>query len=382
MPVTLNADDNTDRPHRPEASSWRTAAVVCIGLLPCLGAWLFATSPSNQAALTVTKSRPSLLFATYMFHHGEEAVELAAVLESEFPFVNEGDVPVTIGDITTSCGCMRPRLSQKQVAPGEMGWLTVPIQMVNQSPGQHEYTLTVNYMDTQPRQTTLTIKAAFPEKMVVVQPKSLYLSQRSAKSLPFSVSISDFRNTPLQVTSVESTAPFVSTEFSAGTSSRIVQTSHQEATPGTKSELRGVVAGDIPRGRHHVLVTAMTDDVDFPVVTIPIVINGPAFPPGEAPMTSPSQLKLMASDHPGTRRAAKFDLVCPSSWRISHASAWPSELAVTYGEPRPFSDQEQTLQVIVKLSALPPTGVTDGVVQLTANDGRDLVTVKVTFVRP
>ncbi|HIE95481.1 MAG TPA: DUF1573 domain-containing protein, partial [Fuerstia sp.] len=291
--MTTNADNSTDRSDHPEASSWRTAAVVGLGLLPCLGAWLFAMSPSDQPALTVTKSRPSLLFATYMFHHGEEPVPLAAVLESEFPFVNHGDVPVTIGDITTSCGCMRPRLSQKTVAPGEMGWLTVPIQMVSQSPGPHEYTLTVNYTDTEERQTTLTIKAAFPEKMVVVQPKALYVSQRSAKPLPFTVAISDFRDTPLRVMSVESTASFVSAEISAGGPSGVVQVSHQEEAPGSKAELRGEVAGGIPRGRHHVLVTATTDDVDFPVVTIPMLVNGPAFPPGEAPITSPSQLRLL-----------------------------------------------------------------------------------------
>jgi hypothetical protein len=353
-----------------------------MGLLPCLGAGLFAVSPSELAPLTVTKSRPSLLFATYMYHHGEEPVELAAVLESEFPFVNKGDVPVTIGDVTTSCGCMRPQLSQKQVAPGEMGWLTVPIQTVNQSPGSHEYTLTVNYTDTSPRQTTLTIKAVFPEKMVVVQPQALYLSQRTSKPLPFKIAISDFRESPLQVTSVESTAPFVSAQVIAGTSSQIVQMSYEEGTPGFMAELRGEVAGGIPPGRHHVLVAATTDDADFPVVTIPMLVNGPAFPPGEAPLTSPSQLTLMASDHPGTRRAAKFDLVMPSAWQISHASAWPSELAVAYEDPRPFSEQEHVLAVVVRLSDLPAKGVSDGVVQLIANDGRDLVTVKVTFVRP
>jgi hypothetical protein len=161
-----------------------------------------------------------------------------------------------------------------------------------------------------------------------------------------------------------------------------MQVSHQEGVPRSKAELHGEVAGGIPRGRHHVLVTATTDDAEFPVVTIPMLVNGPAFPPGEAPMTSPSQLRIMASDHPGTRRTAKFDMVMPSSWQISHASAWPAELSVTYGEPRPLTDKEQTLEVTVQLSALPAKGVTDGVVQLTANDGRDLVTVKVTFVRP
>jgi hypothetical protein len=380
--VTLSVNNKPSHSDQSDTPSWRTAAVICVGLLPCLGAWLFVVSPSDQAPLTVTKSRPSLLFATYMYHHGEEPVELVAVLDSEFPFVNKGDVPVTIGDVTTSCGCMRPRLSQKQVAPGEMGWLTVPIQTVNQSPGAHEYTLTVNYTDTVPRQTTLTVKAVFPEKMIVVQPKALYLSQRTAKPLPFTAAISDFRETPLKVTSVESTASFVSAQILAGASPEIVQTAYQEGAPGSKAEVRGEVAGDIPRGRHHVLVTAKTDDSEFPVVTIPMLVNGPAFPPGEAPLTSPSQLTLVASDHPGTRRAAKFDLVMPSSWQISHASAWPSELAVTYGDLSPFSEQEHALEVVVKLSALPAKGVNDGVVQLIANDGQDLVTVKVTFVRP
>lgn len=380
--MTLNADIKSPQSSNSEISSRSTAAFICIGLLPCLGAGLFAVAPSGLGPLTVTKSRPALLFATYMYHHGEEPVELSAVLESEFPFVNKGDGPVTIGDITTSCGCMRPRLSQKQIAPGEMGWLTVPIQTVNQSPGSHEYTLTVNYTDTVPRQTTLTIKAIFPEKMVVVQPKALYLSQRTAKPVPFKVSISDFRETPLRVRSVESTAPFVSAQVIAGTSSSIVQTSYEEGSPSSKAELRGEVAGDIPRGRHHVLVAATTDDAEFPVVTVPMLINGPAFPPGEAPLTSPSHLTLVASDHPGTRRAAKFDLVMPSSWKISHAAAWPSELAITYGDPSPFSEQEHSLEVVVGLSDLPAGGVSDGVVQLIANDGQDLVTVKVTFVRP
>ncbi|MCP4169528.1 MAG: DUF1573 domain-containing protein [Fuerstiella sp.] len=380
--MTPSANNKPDSSGYPELPSWRTVAVICTGLLPCLAACLFAVSPSGQAPLVVTKSRPSLLFATYMFHHGEEPVELSAVLESEFPFVNKGDVPVTIGDVTTSCGCMRPRVSQKQVAPGEMGWLTVPIQTMNQSPGSHEYTLTVNYTDTTSRQTTLMIKAVFPEKMVVVQPKSLYLSQRTEKPLPFNVAISDFRDSPMRVTSVESTASFVSAHIIADTSSQIVQTAYQEETPGSTVELRGEVSGRIPPGRHHVLVTATTDDADFPVVTVPMLVNGPAFPPGEAPLTSPSQLTLVASDHPGARRAAKFDLVMPTSWQISHASAWPSELAVTYGDLRPFSEQERALEVIVKLSDLPAKGVSDGVVQLIANDGRDLVTVRVTFATP
>lgn len=46
------------------------------------------------------------------------------VIVVEFPFSNTGDQTVTVGKISSSCGCTVPELSKKHYAPGEKGVLT------------------------------------------------------------------------------------------------------------------------------------------------------------------------------------------------------------------------------------------------------------------
>ena len=90
----------------------------------------------------------------------------------------------------------------------------------------------------------------------------------------------------------------------------------------------------------------------------------------------------MASDMPGARREASVVLTAPSSWKMSHASAWPEQLSVQFaavGEPH---NGQQATRITIQLDSLPQKGVKEGVAQLFANDGKDLVTVKVSLVWP
>ena len=376
-PVASNEPGPT-RGRRP------TAIFVSAALVPFVASWFFGLTSVTGPPLTTTKSRPSLVFATYLYHHGEDPVSLDSTLESEFRFRNDGTETVTIGEIERSCGCLSPRPLQKQLAPGEIGSLIVPIQTISQSPGPHEYTLTVHYTDTQPQQVTLTIKATFPKKMIVVQPKSLAVSQHTDRPIPFDVSISDFRDRSLTVTGVESTAWFVSADVSHESTAEIVQAAWtpEEDSDWTRTNISGQVAGSIPPGRHHALVAVTTDDPDFPVVTVPMLISGPLHPEGKAPIASPSQVRLVASGHPTAKRTAVVQVVMPSSWHVSHAAAWPTGLSVEFDEGTAVSDSEKSVALKIDLAELPPAKVTDGVVQLFANDGKDLVTVKVSFYWP
>lgn len=343
---------------------------------------VFSMSPTQLPPLSITKSRPALLFATYMYHHGDEAVELEPVLESEFRFRNEGTQPVQITSIERSCGCMSPRYP-KEVAPGETASLYVPIQTINQTPGAHEYSLTVHYNDPVPRETTLTIKAIFPEKMVVVQPKAMYLSQKSEKSFPLpAVSISDYRDEPMKVSEVVSSATFITAEINRPAASGIVQTSFSSEKLGSTTQITGEVSGNIPPGRHHALIAAATDDPEFPFVVVPMIINGPAYANGEAPISSPSQLRFVASDHPSAQRTARVQLIVPASWEISHATSWPEQLAVEYSETNGSHAAEKMLLVDVSLTQLPAHKINDGIVQIYANGGKNLITTKVNFVWP
>ena len=378
------------------ATGGQPKMLIAAALLPCIASLYFTTGKPTEPPLTITRPQPALLFSTYMYNHPEETITPGVSVHTEFRFRNQSDQPVTIDSVERSCGCMTPRWT-KTVAPGEIGSLQVPLDTIRQSPGFHEYLLTVNYTDSKPRQTTLTIKATFPEKMVVVQPRALYLSQRSSKPVDFSIAVSDFRDEPLRVTDVEATAAFVSTKVHHKTLSEIAQASHtvnaegeaegeaeeeSQHQPGSRTDIIGTVSGDIPPGHHHVLVTATTDDPGFPVVTVPMIVHGPDFKPGEEAKLNVSHIQLDAADGSNARREGSVLLTAPTSWEISRVTAWPEELEVRHeaaGEP---TGSHQITRVRIKLASLPQSKTKHGLVQLIANDGKDLITVNVSLDWP
>ncbi|MEZ6126913.1 MAG: DUF1573 domain-containing protein [Planctomycetaceae bacterium] len=377
--------------HRP-GFQWTWMLLLAV---PMAGSWLCGLLMSPATELTATSPRPSLLFATWMYHHGEEPVAASETLTSEFRFRNEGAFPVTITEVERSCGCMSPQWSPRVIEPGEVGHLTVPIRTVNQSPGPHEFHLNVHYLDPQPQMTTLRIKAVFPERMLLLKPSALFLSQKTDRSVPFQVELQDYRLKQLHVTSVESTLPFVTADVRDRTSSGIQQVAHQkieadsESSPddaevtGSITQIAGEVSGNLPPGRHHVLIAAHTDDPEFPVVTVPMMVAGPDYPKGQEARLNAAGVQLVASDLPNARREGSVLLTAPASWKISHAAAWPPQLTVRYqpaGEPD--ADGNQLTRITIQLDALPAPSVKEGVVQLIANEGRDLVTVKVMLTWP
>ena len=118
------------------------------------------------------------------------------------------------------------------------------------------------------------------------------------------------------------------------------------------------------------------------MITVPMIVNGPAYQAGEAPIINPSQCRLVASEHPSATRKANMEIMMPVDWKVSHATCWPECLEVQYSESQPVSDQEQRMTVQVTLSQLPPANVKDGIVQIFANDGQNLMTAKVNFIWP
>ncbi|MCA9048919.1 MAG: DUF1573 domain-containing protein, partial [Planctomycetaceae bacterium] len=370
------------------------------------GAILFARE-STTAPLIVTKSRPALLFSTYLHHHGEDPVPAGAVVDSRFLFRNEGTSPVEIQQIERSCGCLSPRLSHRELQPGEQGELLVPLSTVNQAPGPGEFTLTVHYTDPQPRQTTLTIKAVFPKEMVVVRPRALYLSQKSDREIPFDISVTDFRPQNLSVDRVESSSSFVRAQLQAAEPPGIVQTGFSD-TPEPPSEepfdsessvvsasgttldnlpqnaghrfhVAGTVAANIPPGRHDVVVAVTTTDPEFRVLTVPMILNGPERPDDAQVLCQPPLLRLFVRRSAALKPETEAAVDVPAHWNISGADAWPEALSVRYEEQPPVEGRRR-VQVRVRMDQRPDAKISDGVVQLVANDGRDLVTLKLNLL--
>jgi len=356
--------------------------LTMIALAPVVAAAAFTSLRSELPELTATADRPALLFATYLYHHGDQPVALQTTLESTFRFRNESDVPVEITSVERSCGCMSPSVVPRVVEPGGDGSINVPIATVNQSPGPHEYTLNVHYNDGKERETTLLIKAIFPEKMVTVEPPALFLSQKSDRSLPLPMlKVSDYRDEPLTVLDLYSTASFIDVRLAENTLSTVQQVSHESGHVAT-TIMEGEVAGSIPPGRHHAMITVSTDDEDYPTVCIPMIVRGPEYPVGQAPVVNPEQFRLHASLHPQAVRSKRLEIMVPKYWKISNAQTWPEVLSVRYQEGPEISENEKLIYVDVTLEDLPPANVKDGVIQLYANDGKNLITAKASFIWP
>lgn len=385
---THSSTVQTDAVDKPFSKSLLTL----VALIPCVSSFAFAVSSPSLPLLTVTKPRPSLLFATYLYHHGEREVDFKPTLESEFRFRNLGDAPVQITKIEQSCGCLHPSIirpdqmdegSESQlIEPGGFGAIYAPIATINQKAGPQEYTLNVHYKDPLPRQATLTIKAIFPEKMVTVTPRTLMLSQKTRSSFPLpQLTVSDYRDSPLSVKEIYSSAPFISADLEGNVTSGIQQVSMEEQF-GSSTKITGEVAGGIPPGRHHALIAASTNDPEFPAVTVPMVVNGPAYPTGKSARISPEQFRLVASDHPDAARVARLELVVPASWKVDYAESWPEQLNVEYATGAPFGQQQQMIVVEVTLAELPPNNLKNGIIQLICNGGKNLVTAKANFIWP
>lgn len=357
---------------------------LCLAFLPVLLAAVSSLAASELAPLTDQSDRPALLFSTYLRHHGMQPVPFGRSLMTDFVFVNTGSSPVKIENVERSCSCMAPRLSSQEIPPGEQGFLQVPISTLNERPGMHEYQLNVSYSDPKPRKVTLRIKAVMPEQSVVLTPRAIMMSQRTPKPFPLTpIVVNDYRETPLQINSVFSTAPFVQVT-TAGNDSTIQQVAHQvdgEAA-GFQLTIGGEVEGSIPPGRHHGLIIAETNDQKHPALTVPIVLDGPKYEPGQEPFVSPAQVRFYAMAERLNAQASVIDLQVPLDWTIDAADCWPEQVELQYSEPEPLGKHHQLVQVKVNITELPPRNVQNGIIQVSFNGGKNLVTTKVNFIWP
>jgi hypothetical protein len=83
-------------------------------------------------------------------------------IEHLYTFVNKGEMPLVINNITASCGCTTPEWPRDPIAPGEEGAVKVRFNSRGKV-GQQRKTVTV-YANTQPAMTDIAFQ-------VLVAPK-------------------------------------------------------------------------------------------------------------------------------------------------------------------------------------------------------------------
>jgi hypothetical protein len=238
---------------------------MALPLVMALAAQILGPRPRPIAA---APTRPALAFDQYL-------VDLGPVAPSEevlahFDFTNRGNAPVTDIKLDPSCGCLQPRLKKTTYGPGESGNFVLHVQTANQNAGLKEYTVAVKYNDPIPREAIVVFRVELPANQVFVRPRALVLYQPGDASLPpREIEITDRRGRGknLNITRVECTRPVAQVEL-------------QESTVDKEGHWHGHIKvtfpEKLPPGRVEAMIRIVTDDPEYHLLRVPLILQGGA----------------------------------------------------------------------------------------------------------
>lgn len=116
-----------------------------------------------------------------------------------YRFRNDGDTPVTVATVRTTCGCIVAKSDKKVYAPGDTGAVTATFWFGNRS-GRHVNQIWVVYGGDQARQTALELDVTIPP-LLKIEPLTLVWSPDDATQ-PKIVSVRNAYDKPVHISSV------------------------------------------------------------------------------------------------------------------------------------------------------------------------------------
>ncbi len=221
--------------------------------------WRWQVGMALLLGLCATEARADLHFEQPRITVGE--VRCGAPLAREFAFVNDGNEPVEIVEVKTSCGCVATRMEQKTLTPGQKGSLRVEITTLTQASGPHRWPAHVTWKTGgQTRETVLELLGQVVTELVAT-PASLTLF--TSQALSRELVLTDLRAQPLHVTGVHTSSPHLE--------ARVTQAGRDDQGHASY-KIVITVAAELPAGRHEEIVGLLTDDAGYPEVRIPVTI--------------------------------------------------------------------------------------------------------------
>ena len=353
--------------------------LVAFAAFPCLLSAWFGMRDSEARPLAVSATRPSLVFREYLVDAGPRPVDLRPKIRQSFYFTNAGSEPVRITDLVPNCGCMKPEISSREIAPGQRGELILPVDTRNQPPGVREYTVAVRYEDPKPREVTLTYRATLPEKKVTLEPRVLMVMGKIAAGDKDVVTIADHRpeklSSPMKITSVQSSSSLFTAELSGQTTAEgLVRTSIS------------VTYGDhIPLGQHRGLITVQTDDSTYPVLQFPVILGDRRRPADEPVVVEPESGRVIVNvNNPAASNGSRVSVRIPAQWKFSHIETFPSQLVAKVLSTTAHSPEQTAMELELGLSDNVASGTEMATVTIHATDGDapEMVSFPVTLITP
>ncbi len=348
-----------------------------LAIVPCLSAAVFGSHNSNGPACLVTSSRPALVFSEHLRDYGPAPVAQQPLLTPDFYLRNNSAKKVKITNLKASCGCLAPSISSTEVEPGAVEKLLLNIRLNNEPAGPREYTVTVNYADPIPREVTLTVKAVLPEKSLIVEPRVLMVMGTVKAGQEHIVTISDFRSEslekPIKVTSITGSSSLFTAElagqFVREGASRTALSVHFRENP--------------PLGRHRGLINVATNDEQFPVIQIPVMVGDIKREPSDSIRVEPTVGRVIIDTADAANSSGMviaFDI--PSRWKVTHCDMFPAGIVAKHETTAGTTPERQTVNVTLSVSELPTQRTEQAVLTLNAtdNDAPEMVTVPISLV--
>lgn len=230
-------------------------------LVPAAWSVLAASQTANTPAVPVS-GKPGLVFDQYLVNLRE--VPQSRYVSAHFGFTNTSSQQVKITSLSPSCGCLQPQLTQRVYEPGESGQFYVKVDVLGREPGPQDFTVTMKYEDSRPREQALTFRFQLPEEKVVVRPRALLLYLTGDQAVTKDVFISDYRERPLKVVKAEAFTPDVTVQ---------VADNRLDAEGHPAISVTITASGKFPTGKQTGMVTLHTDDETYPQIQIPIMIQ-------------------------------------------------------------------------------------------------------------
>jgi hypothetical protein len=205
---------------------------------------------------TAAAASPALVAEAPTFDFGR--VQQGKKVEHVFSFRNGGDEPLTIGKITTSCGCTAATVSASTIAPGKVGEIRAVFDSARFS-GAIRKTLSFETNDPRHKTGTFALRGTVVE-MLAVRPAQVALGTVKAgtrKEAGFA--IENRSDKQVAILSVTSQTPQITASAKGKT-----------AKPGQSVEIAVTV---VPRsGDRHLngYVTIKTDSAAKPEILVPV----------------------------------------------------------------------------------------------------------------
>jgi hypothetical protein len=179
-------------------------------------------------------------------------------VDHSFTIKNSGDAPLTIGQVSTSCGCTVAEVSSRTVPPGKSSTIKASFNSTNFS-GKISKTIYVHTNDPKTPVYNLTIKGNLFE-LIEVNPKQLNLGEiKVGTKKETTISIENKGTQPITVISAKTAMPQVT--------AKILKKKLKKGESGTIS------VAVTPRASDRFLagyLTIVTSSPEKPQITIPV----------------------------------------------------------------------------------------------------------------